>query len=109
MLAYFYLALAVIAETTGTAMIGQTNGFTKIIPTVVTLACYGVSFYLLAIVVKTIPVHLAYAIWSASGILIITALSVLIFKASLNWQTVLGLTFLVMGVIMVNLFGNVHE
>lgn len=109
MLAYFYLALAVIAETTGTALIGQTNGFTKLLPTILTLACYGLSFYLLAIVVKTIPVHLAYAIWSASGILIITSLSVVVFKASLNWQTVLGLALLIVGVALVNLFGHVHE
>ncbi|CAK1234259.1 DMT family transporter [Fructobacillus fructosus] len=109
MLAYFYLALAVIAETTGTALIGQTNGFTKLLPTILTLACYGLSFYLLAIVVKTIPVHLAYAIWSASGILIITSLSVVVFKASLNWQTVLGLALLIVGVVLVNLFGHVHE
>lgn len=109
MLSYFYLALAVIAETTGTALIGQTNGFTRILPTILTLACYGLSFYLLAIVVKTIPVYLAYAIWSASGILIITSLSVVVFKTSLNWQTVLGLTLLVIGVVLVNLFGRVHE
>ncbi|MGQ2227055.1 DMT family transporter [Fructobacillus fructosus] len=109
MLAYFYLALAVIAETTGTALIGQTNGFTKLLPTILTLACYGLSFYLLAIVVKTIPVHLAYAIWSASGILIITSLSVVVFKTSLNWQTVLGLALLIVGVVLVNLFGHVHE
>ncbi|CAK1226089.1 multidrug efflux SMR transporter [Fructobacillus fructosus] len=109
MLAYFYLALAVIAETTGTTLIGQTNGFTKLLPTILTLACYGLSFYLLAIVVKTIPVHLAYAIWSASGILIITSLSVVVFKASLNWQTVLGLALLIVGVVLVNLFGHVHE
>ncbi|MCK8616942.1 multidrug efflux SMR transporter [Fructobacillus sp. M158] len=108
MLSYLYLALAVIAETTGTALIGQTNGFTKILPTILTLACYGLSFYLLALVVKTIPVHLAYAIWSASGILIITSLSVVVFKATLNWQTIVGLALLIIGVILVNLFGRVH-
>lgn len=108
MLAYLYLALAVSAETTGTALIGQTNGFTKLLPTILTLACYGLSFYLLAQVVKVIPVHLAYAIWCASGILIITSLSVVVFKATLNWQTVLGLVFLIIGVVLVNLFGRVH-
>ncbi|GAP02234.1 membrane transporter of cations and cationic drugs [Fructobacillus pseudoficulneus] len=108
MLAYFYLFLAVIAETTGTALIGSTAGFTKIIPTILTLACYALSFYLLAIVVKTIPVYLSYAIWSASGILIITCLSVVFFKVHLNWQTILGLMFLVLGVVLVNIFGRIH-
>lgn len=108
MLPYFYLFLAVAAETSGTMLIGSTDGFTKLLPTILTLACYGVSFLLLAIVVRYIPVHLAYATWCASGILIITSLSLLLFKVSLNWQTIVGLILLIIGVILVNLFGRVH-
>ncbi|MBS9338289.1 multidrug efflux SMR transporter [Fructobacillus sp. M2-14] len=108
MLPYFYLFLAVAAETSGTMLIGMTDGFTKLLPTILTLACYGLSFFLLAIVVRNIPVHLAYAIWCASGILIITSLSVLVFKVSLNWQTIVGLILLIIGVVLVNLFGRVH-
>ncbi|MDF7637142.1 multidrug efflux SMR transporter [Leuconostocaceae bacterium ESL0958] len=107
-MAYFLLALAVLAETTGTALIDSTDGFTKIGPTLVTLGCYALSFYLLAVVVKLMPVHIAYALWAAAGILIITAVSVLFFKASLNWQTVLGLAFLIVGVFMVNYYGQLH-
>ncbi|GAP00482.1 DMT family transporter [Fructobacillus ficulneus] len=108
MSSYFYLFLAVIAETTGTVMIGSTDGFTKLLPTILTLGCYALSFYLLAIVVKTIPVYLTYAIWSASGILIISCFSVVVFKVSLNWQTIVGLALLIAGVVLVNIFGNTH-
>ncbi|CAK1236165.1 multidrug efflux SMR transporter [Fructobacillus tropaeoli] len=108
MLTYFYLAVAIIAETTGTTLIGSTAGFTKLLPTILTLSCYALSFYLLAIVVKSMPVYLAYAIWSASGILVVTCLSVVLFNVHLNWQTIVGLTFLVLGVVLVNIFGNVH-
>lgn len=108
MLTYFYLTLAIIAETTGTTLIGSTAGFTKLLPTVLTLSCYALSFYLLSLVVKSMPVYLAYAIWSASGILVVTCLSVALFNVHLNWQTIVGLAFLVLGVVLVNIFGSVH-
>lgn len=105
---YIYLLLAVIAELLGTNFLKFTQGFTKIGPTIISLLSYGFAFYFLSLVVKNIPVNIAYAIWSGVGIILMTIISVFIFHNPVNLPTVLGISLITVGVILVNLFGASH-
>jgi len=71
-MAYLYLAFAIVAEVIGTSFIKASDGFTKLVPSVVVLVSYLISFYLLSLVLRTIPVGIAYAIWAGLGIVLVT-------------------------------------
>ncbi|KRN75253.1 hypothetical protein IV73_GL000411 [Weissella kandleri] len=105
---YLFLFLAIFAELAGTNLLKFTDGFTKLYPTAATLFMYGLAFYCLSIVVKDFPVNIVYAIWSGAGIVLVTLVSVFIFHNSINWQTLLGTLLIVVGVILVNIFGTSH-
>lgn len=105
---YLFLILAVIAELIGTNLLKSTDGFTKLMPTIATLISYGLAFYFLSLVVRTLPVNIAYAIWSGLGIVLITLVSVLVFKQSINLPTIFGTLLITIGVVVVNIFGTGH-
>lgn len=105
---YLFLILAIFAELLGTTLIKSTDGFTKLMPTIATLLSYGVAFYFLSLVVKTIPVNIAYAIWGGLGVIIITLITVFIFKQPINIPTIIGILLITIGVVIVNLFGTSH-
>ena len=71
MLRYILLLLAIVFETIATSFLKQSEQFSKLWPTVMTIVCYGTSFYFLSIVLKTMPIGIAYAIWSGVGIVLI--------------------------------------
>lgn len=103
---YLLLILAIISELLGTSLLKFTNGFTKLFPTITTLLAYGIAFYCLSIVVKNLPVNIVYAIWSGVGIVLVTLISVFVFHNTINFPTVIGTTLIVIGVILVNIFGT---
>ena len=105
---YLLLALAIVSELIGTSLLKYTDGFTKMYPTVATLLAYVVSFYCLSIVVKALAVNVVYAIWSGVGIVLVTLISVFVFHNSINYPTILGTGLIVIGVILVNMFGSGH-
>ncbi|MDF7626314.1 multidrug efflux SMR transporter [Lactobacillaceae bacterium L1_55_11] len=105
---YFYLLIAVIAEIAGSNLVVSSQGFTKWQPTLLCLACYGLAFFMLSKTVETIPLHIAYAIWSGAGIVLVTVMSVLFWKAQINWPTIFGLLLIIVGIVIVNLYGNLH-
>lgn len=105
---YLYLLVAIIGEVIGTNLLKATDGFTKLTPTIYTIIAYVISFYFLSLSFKTIPISVAYAIWGAIGIILITLFSVLVWKEPLNMMTVVGLGFIIIGTVLVNLFGTGH-
>lgn len=108
-MAYLYLAIAIVAELIGTTFLGYAQGFTKLIPTVVSLSAYAIAFYCLSLVLMhNMPVNIAYAIWSGVGIVVLSFISVFIFHQHMNLPTIMGIGFIVVGVILVNLFGSGH-
>ena len=76
----------------------------KAIPTSILLISYGISFYFLAIVTQKLPLSIVYASWSGLGIFSVAILSYIFYKQELNWQIILGLFMIVMGVTIVNIF-----
>ena len=101
---YIFLVGAIFCEVAGTMLLPVSQNFTKIFPTSVLLISYGLSFYMLAIVSQKLPLSVVYASWSGIGIFSIAILSYIFYKQSLNWQTILGLFIIVVGVTLVNIY-----
>ena len=107
-MSYLYLAIAIIGELIGTSMLKASEGFSKLFPTIGVIIAFVGSFFFLSIAMKTIPLNTAYAIWSGIGIVATTIISVLIWKEKINVASVTGIVFILIGVVILNLFGPGH-
>jgi len=103
---YIYLAIAILCEVVATSALKSSDGFTKFGPTTIVILGYGVSFYCLSIVLKTIPVGVAYAIWCGMGIVLITLFGWLIFKQQLDVSALVGMALIVAGVSVIYAFST---
>ena len=101
---YIFLIAAIFCEVAGTMLLPLSQNFTKIIPTIALSVFYLTAFYLLTFVVNKLPIAIVYATWSGLGIFTIAILGYIFFKQTLAWQAILGLFFIVIGVILVNSF-----
>lgn len=100
------LALAIISEVTGSTFLVKSEGFTKLGPSVLVVVFYVISFYLLSQVIKTIPLGIAYAIWGGVGIVLTALIGWVLFRQSLDMPAILGITMIVGGVIVMNVFSK---
>lgn len=103
---YLFLASAILCETLATSFLKKTEQFTKPLPTLIFAIAMIASFYLLSHAVKGIPVGIAYAIWSGVGIVLISAIGYFIYKQTLDLPAIIGLLFIITGVIIINLFSK---
>ncbi len=103
---YIYLICAVITETIGTASMQASQQFTKPLPSIVVVISYGVSFYLLSLTLKFMPVGVVYAIWSGLGIVLIALIGLAVFGQKLDLPAVIGLGLIIAGVLVINLFSH---
>ena len=101
---YLILIIAIFFEVGGTMLLPVSQNFTKIIPTTTLAVFYLLSFYLITFVVDKIPLAIVYATWSGLGVFTVAILGYIFFKQSLSWQGILGLFFIVFGVVLVNSF-----
>lgn len=106
-MAYFYLAVAIVAEVIGTSSLKASEEFTRPGPSMMVVAAYGVSFYFLTLAFRTIPLGVAYAIWSGLGIALITLIGYVYFRQVLDAPAILGISLIVAGVAVIKLFSNV--
>lgn len=105
-LTYIYLIIAVAFEVVATSALKETQGFTKLLPSLVTVAGYAAAFYFLSLVLKVMPVGVVYAMWSGAGIVLITAIAWIWFRQSLDLPALLGIGLIMAGVIVINLFSK---
>ena len=103
---YTYLIIAIIAEVIATGALKSSEGFTKLAPSLIVVVGYGIAFYFLSLVLKTIPVGVAYAIWSGLGVVLISIVAVFVFKQKLDLAAVIGILLIISGVMVINLFSN---
>lgn len=106
MLNYIFLLLAIIFETAGTTLLKFSEQFTKLIPSIASMVCYLASLVLLGLCLKTIPIAVAYATWSALGIALITISGVVFFKQVPDLGAYIGLLLIVSGVVVLNVFSK---
>jgi len=93
-------------EVAGTTLLQKSEQFSRLWPTLGMAACYGAAFYLLSITLKQMPVGIAYAIWSGLGVVLISMIGLVVFKQKLDAPALLGLTMIVGGVVVINLFSR---
>ncbi len=105
-MAYMLLFIAILAEVIGTSALKMSEGFTKTGPSLLVVVGYGLAFYFLALVLKSIPVGIAYAIWAGVGIALITIIGIVFFKQTLDLPAVAGIALIISGVLVINLFSK---
>lgn len=105
-LSWAALAGAIACEVAATGFLNKSEQFSKLTPTLISLGLYGVSFYLLAQALRTVPLGVAYAIWGGLGIVLTAIVSIVVFKQRLDWIAMVGIGFIVVGVIIVNAFSK---
>lgn len=103
---YIYLAAAIVAEVIATSALAKTNGFTNLIPSLVSVAGYGIAFFLLSLVTRSMPVGIVYAVWSGAGIVLVALAGWLIFGQKLDAPALIGLAMIIAGVLIINLLSK---
>lgn len=104
--AYLALGLAIVAEVIGTLALKASDGFTRLWPSLVVAAGYATAFYFLSLVLRTIPVGIAYAIWSGLGIVLITLVAFVVYRQTIDLPGLIGMGLIVAGVLVINLFST---
>jgi multidrug transporter EmrE-like cation transporter len=102
-LGWLYLGVAIVSEVIATSALGPSRGFTKPAPTIIVLIGYGIAFYFLSQTLRTIPVAVAYAVWSGAGVAMITLIAWTLFGQRLDAFALLGIGLIVVGVLVIHL------
>ncbi len=103
---YWYLAIAIIAEVIATNALKASDEFTKLVPSIIVIVGYGAAFYFLTLVLKSISVGVAYAIWSGMGIVLVAIVAAIIFKQVPDIPAIIGMVLIVTGVAVINVFSK---
>ncbi|GGF64755.1 QacE family quaternary ammonium compound efflux SMR transporter [Azorhizobium oxalatiphilum] len=103
---YVLLAIAIVAEVIATSMLKSAEGFTRLVPSVIVVAGYGIAFALLSLTLKTIPVGIAYATWSGAGIVLVAGIAWAFYGQKLDLAGVVGMGLIIAGVLIVNLLSK---
>lgn len=103
---YLYLIFAIILEVVATTVLKKTEGFTVLVPTVLSLLLYGGSFYFLSVCMQSIPTGVVYAIWSGVGIVLISLFAFIFYKQSLDIAAIAGISMIILGVVVIKLFSK---
>ena len=104
--AYMILILAVAAETIGTTALQASQQFTRLWPSVLVVLAYAVSFYLLSMTLKIMPVGVVYALWSGLGIVLIAIIGFLVFGQKLDLPAIQGIAMILGGILVIQLFSQ---
>ena len=105
--AYIFLLIAIILEITATGSLKATDGFSKFLPSVISVLAISGCMYLMSHVMKILPVGITYATWSGIGIVALTLIGILKYKQLPNLATIFGLILIVIGVIIVNIMNDI--
>ncbi|MDF3855719.1 multidrug efflux SMR transporter [Paracoccus sp. P2] len=105
-LTYATLFTAITLEVVGTTFLQRSEQFTRLVPTLLMGLCYAGSFYFLSLALRAMPLGIAYAIWSGLGIVLVSLIGLVVFGQRLDFAAVLGLSMIVAGVVIVNLFSG---
>ena len=103
---YAFLGIAIVAEVIATTAMARSDGFTRLLPSLISLIGYGLAFYLLSLVTRTVPIGIVYAIWSGAGIVLVAATSWLMFGQKLDMPATIGIAMIVAGVLIINLLSK---
>ena len=105
-MAWLLLLVAVVAEVIATSALKLSNGFTRVWPSLVMVCCYSLALYLMSLTLETLPVGVVYAIWSGSGVALISLVGRYFFGQILDRPAVIGIVMIVSGVVILQLFST---
>lgn len=103
---HLYLGIAIICEVIATSALKSSEGFSRLLPSIVTAVGYAAAFYFLSLTLKTIPIGIAYAIWSGVGVVFITIIGLVAFQQRLDAPAIAGLGLIIAGVLVINLLSK---
>ena len=103
---WVYLGLAIVSEVLATASLKSTEGFTRLVPSIVVLVGYSAAFYFLSLTLDTIPIGVAYAVWSGVGVATITLVSFVLYDQKIDVAGLVGISLIVAGVVVLRLFSE---
>src|SRR6056297_188824 len=103
---FIWLMLAVAAETIGTSALQASQQFTRLWPSVLVVVAYAISFYLLSLTLRYMPVGIMYAMWSGLGIVFIALIGWLVFRQTLDLPAVFGMALILAGIVIIQLFSK---
>lgn len=101
MISYLYLAIAILAEVIATSSLKASQEFTKLLPSALVVSGYCAAFYFLMLSLRTIPVGIAYAIWSGVGVVIVAIISYFLYRQALDMAAVVGISLIIAGVVVI--------
>jgi len=100
------LAIAIASEVAGTVALKYTEGFTRLGPSTAVVLGYGLSFWMLALVLRDLPIGLTYAVWAAAGTALIAAIGIVAFGEPATTLKLLSLGLIIAGVVGLNMAGS---
>ncbi|GAB7562399.1 SMR family transporter [Methylobacillus methanolivorans] len=103
---WIYLAIAIVAEVIATSALKASDGFSQWLPSVLVVVGYGLAFYFLALTLRSIPVGIAYAIWSGLGIVLVTLIALVLYGQKPDLPAVIGMALIITGVVVMQLFSR---
>lgn len=106
---WFYLAIAIVSEVMATSALKATEGFSRLIPSVLVVIGYGSAFYFLSLTLRSIPLGVAYAIWSGVGIALVSLVGWILYRQTIDMAGGAGMALIVSGVLVINLFSKSHS
>lgn len=103
---WIFLSVAIVSEVIATSALKASEGFSRLWPSAIVVVGYAAAFYFLSLTLRTIPIGVAYAIWSGAGVALIALISWTLFGQSLDLPAIIGILLIVTGVIVLNLFST---
>ena len=100
------IAIAIVAEVTATTALKASNEFTRLWPSLIVVAGYGVAFYFMTISMRVLPVGIIYAIWSGLGIVLVSIIGWFVYKQALDVPAMIGMGLIILGVVVINVFSK---
>lgn len=103
---WFYLVIAILSEVLATSALKSSLQFTRLVPSIIVIIGYASSFYFLSLTLRTIPIAVAYAVWSGVGVVLITTVGWYIYDQKLDFVSIFGIFLIASGVIVLNVFSR---
>lgn len=103
---YLYLAIAILSEVIATSALKASNEFTRIIPSIIVVSGYGLSFYFLTLVLRVMPLGITYAIWSGLGVVLVSLAGFILYRQTPDFPAIAGMVLIISGVVIIHLFST---
>ncbi|MBI2890716.1 MAG: multidrug efflux SMR transporter [Nitrospirae bacterium] len=103
---WVYLTIAIVSEVAATSALRAAEGFTRWTPSLIVVIGYASAFYFLSLTLRSIPLGVAYAIWSGIGIALVALVGWAVYHQSLDLAAFIGIGLIVLGVVVLNVFSK---